>query len=194
MSNPISIIAFAGPAGSGKDTAGAYLIKKYGFQRLPMAGPLKAMLAAMGYPEPATQDEKEKIIPELGVSWRYMAQTLGTEWGRSLISPDLWVILAEKHIRATGGRWVITDCRFENEATMVRGLNGVIGRLRGRAHDMSKDTKTHASEAGITAHQHDVIIDNTPVQDVLRRRENVEDSYAKLYRQLDNLVRYVGVQ
>lgn len=180
MSNPIAIIAIAAPAGGGKDTSGTYLIEKYGFSKLSFAAPLKLMLAVLGYPEPATADLKEAIIAELGVSWRYLAQTLGTEWGRALISPDLWVILAEKLVRTQGGRFVITDCRFENEAALTRRLNGVVCHLTGRAHAMTEATKAHTSEQGIERHPHDIVIDNS-------------GSLEELYAQLDDAVRYVGI-
>jgi hypothetical protein len=178
--NPISIVAFAGPAGSGKDTAGLYLIEKYGFKKLSFATPLKNMLAAMGCPCPATADEKEAIIPWLGVSWRHLGQTLGTEWGREKVSPDIWVLIAEQFIRSEGGRFVITDCRFENEAAMVRRMGGVVVVLDGRAHEMSGQTKGHVSEVGIAFNQHDLTIDNG-------------GSMEELYAQLDTVPQYVGV-
>lgn len=178
--NPISIVAFAGPAGSGKDTAGAYLIEKYGFKKLSFATPLKNMLAAMGCPEPANQGLKEAIIPWLGVSWRHLGQTLGTEWGRELVSPDIWVLIAEQFIRSEGGRFVITDCRFENEAAMVRRMGGVVVVLDGREHEMTGSTKTHRSEVGIDFNEHDLTIDNG-------------GSMEELHAQLDTVPQYVGI-
>lgn len=178
--NPISIVAFAGPAGSGKDTAGQYLIEKFGFKKLSFATPLKNMLAAMGCPCPATADEKEAIIPWLGVSWRHLGQTLGTEWGRELVSPDIWVLIAEQFMRTEGGRFVITDCRFENEAALVRRMNGVVVVLDGREHEMTGSTKTHRSEAGLDFNEHDLTIDNG-------------GTIAELYAQLDTVPQYVGV-
>lgn len=179
--NPISIVAFAGPAGSGKDTAGEYLIQKYGFKKLSFATPLKTMLASIGLPCPATADEKEAIIPWLGVSWRHLGQTLGTEWGRECVNPDFWVLVAEQHMRAEGGRFVITDTRFENEAALVRRMNGVVAVLDGRAHEMDGKTKGHVSEVGIDFNEHDITIDNG-------------GSLKELYDQLDQLPRYVGVE
>lgn len=192
MSNPISIVAFAGPAGSGKDTAGRILIEKLGFVKLSFAAPLKTMLSSIGYPEPLTQDEKERIIPELGVSWRLLAQTLGTEWGRREVNPDIWVILAEKFIRSTGGKFVITDLRFENEAAMVRRLNGVIAHLEGRAHEMTGETKKHVSEKGIERHSHDIVIDNAPIYK--GTQSSAEASMKRLTEQVLSAARYVGVQ
>lgn len=195
MTNPIQIVAFAGPAGSGKDTAGRILIEERGFTKLSFAAGLKAALAAMGFPEPATADEKEAIIPLVGASWRTMAQTLGTEWGRRMIHADLWVLIAEQHIRENGGKFVITDLRFENEASMVRRLNGVIAFIEGRAHEMSATTAGHASEAGIQRGAHDIVIDNAPVMAGKGTKNVTEDTSAsldKLREQVFQAARYVG--
>lgn len=194
MSNPIQLVAIAGPAGSGKDTAGRVLIEERGFTKLSFAHGLKAALAAMGFPEPATADEKEKIIPWVGVSWRHLAQTLGTEWGRKLVHADLWVLMAENRIRTEGGKWVITDLRFENEAEMVRRLNGVVCHIDGRAHPMAEGTKGHASEAGVERLPTDVLIDNSPVM-VKEGKVTAEDMLAsmdKLREQVFQAARYVG--
>lgn len=192
--NPIAIIAFAGPAGSGKDTCGNYLIENYGFRRLSFAKPLKMALEAMDFPEPATQEEKERIIPELGVSWRHMAQTLGTEWGRNMVHSDLWVILAERRVRQEGGAFVITDCRFENEATLTRKTNGVVAHIQGRSYAMPKATAGHLSEAGIAMAPNDYIIDNAPLQRIGKLKEDTKESLPKLYAQLDHLASLVGVK
>lgn len=183
MNNPLAVIAIAGPAGSGKDTAGKYLIENFGFKKLSFAGPLKQMLTVMGFPEPATAEEKEAIIPALGVSWRQMAQSLGTEWGREKVHADLWVILAERLMRREGGAFVITDCRFENEAHLTRSLKGVVGHLEGRAYEMPEATAGHRSEAGIEFKEggNDFHVDNS-------------GTLEELYSQLDTLASYVGAQ
>jgi hypothetical protein len=143
------IIGFAGPAGGGKDTAGAFLAQ-HGWHRLYFAKWLKDMLATMGYPEPATQALKEEVIAELGVSWRHLAQTLGTEWGRERVNPHLWTILAAQHMkRFPAARFYFTDVRFENEAKMIREEGGLIVHLTGRKAVMAADTQQHASEKGI---------------------------------------------
>ncbi len=156
------LIAFTGKAGSGKDECGKWLIAHHGFEKLSFATPLKSMLAAMGYPEPATAAEKEAIIPELNCSWRKLATTLGTEWGRDLIHPDLWVLLAGLKVKHNPGKdYVITDCRFENEATMTRLMRGVVVHLKGRAADATTvETAAHRSEAGVAFKEGDLILHN----------------------------------
>lgn len=119
-------IALSGKARSGKDTIAAYLIRRYGFTKISLAQPIKEALAAMLISIPDCEEylqdtRKEAIIPPLGVSFRRLAQTLGSEWGRELIHPDIWIILADlamKKVRISNPEacFVITDVRFKNDA------------------------------------------------------------------------------
>ena len=83
-----------------------------------------------------TQAQKAEPIDWLDgrVTPRRMMQTLGTEWGRDLIHPDLWVLALrrelETHLTRRRLNAVVTDVRFENEASMIRELGGVIIHVR----------------------------------------------------------------
>lgn len=153
------ILGLAGPAGCGKDTIARLLIEKYGFRQQSFAGPLKRMLAAVGLPDPIDQDAKEAIIPWLGVSYRHAAQTLGTEWGRHLINPDIWVIMSLNNLDEKQ-HYIFSDVRFENEATAIRKSGGRVVHIYGRAHKMTGRTKKHASETGIVERAGDCGINN----------------------------------
>jgi hypothetical protein len=39
-------------------------------------------------------------LKPLGVSPREMAQTLGTEFGRKLVNPDVWVMMTQEYLKA----------------------------------------------------------------------------------------------
>lgn len=70
-------------------------------------------------------DLKEQVIPCLGVTSRYAQITIGTEWGRELISQDLWSNAWAAGV--TDGESVMNDSvRFPNEAAAIRGLGGVV--------------------------------------------------------------------
>jgi len=156
----LRLVGFAGRAGSGKTTAAKELIQR-GFTRWSFAGPLKAGMVAMGFPEPPTQELKEQLIPGFEFSWRDAAQKLGTEWGRAL-DTDLWVKLAEFELLKLGeGNFVFDDVRFENEAAMIRRLGGHIVHLSGRKADMAEDTAKHASERGIARAAYGITMDNS---------------------------------
>lgn len=128
---PRTIIAFTGLAGSGKSTAAAHLVNRYGYQRVRFAGPLKAMMAALGL----THDEIEGHLKEKpcallgGKTPRQAMQWLGTEFGRDLIDRDLWIRAWQAELARTSGHVVIDDCRFPNESEAVQAAGGVIIRI-----------------------------------------------------------------
>lgn len=146
------IIGITGKKRSGKDTLANEFVN-LGYDLLSFAAPMKKMLQViLGHIQ---DDKKEEILPEFGVSYRHMAQTLGTEWGRNLISPDLWVKLLERQLRP-GGKYVISDVRFNNEANFIRKFGGLlihVERETGRVD-------THSSESGVTWVMKDTLINN----------------------------------
>lgn len=128
-----TIVAFTGLAGSGKSTAAAHLVNHHGYQRVRFAGPLKAMMAALGLtPEQIDGSLKETPCELLGGKTpRHAMQTLGTEWGRDLIAPDLWIRAWNAALAKVpaGVPVVVDDCRFPNETEAVRTAGGVIVRI-----------------------------------------------------------------
>lgn len=138
------LIAFAGPAGSGKSTA-ADALAQVGYCRIRFAAPLKAMLHAFyqhcGLPHHEIErriegDLKQSDDPLLGgATPRYAMQTLGTEWGREMIWDELWVNAWKEKVQRlldSGLSVVVEDCRFANEAAAIRELGGAIIMLVGR--------------------------------------------------------------
>lgn len=155
-----SVVALTGLAGSGKSTLADYLIERHGYVRVKFAGPLKAMCKALGLSDDHIEGPlKELPTPILqGRTPRYAMQTLGTEWGRSM-SPDLWTGLWERtanDVLDNGGRVIVDDCRFDNEADVVRKFGGVVIQLQGRG-GLQAASGGHVSEAGVDA---DVVLRN----------------------------------
>jgi hypothetical protein len=125
--NPV-LIAFAGPAGSGKTSVAKGVIEELGGEdacvRVRFAGPLKAALRTIGLTEAQVDgDEKEVPLDLLcGRTSRYAQKTLGTEWGREMIGDSLWARAAMKQVddaMANGLSVVIDDLRFDNEALEI---------------------------------------------------------------------------
>ncbi|NTA48114.1 deoxynucleotide monophosphate kinase [Agrobacterium tumefaciens] len=151
------VIALTGLAGSGKSTASKYLVETHGYQLVKFAGPLKDMLRAIGFGEDDIEGSDKELSNSLlcDKTPRHAMQTLGTEWGRKCIGENFWTGLwvdTATGIIAKGGRVVVDDCRFPNEADGVRKLGGVVWRLVGRGGIAG----AHESEAGCGAADVDI--------------------------------------
>lgn len=138
MIRPGRVIGLCGVAGSGKSTASNYLTTAYDFRRERIAGPLKDMMRAFGLDERHIEGDLKEVPTNLlcGRTPRHAMQTLGAEWGRVLIHPDLWTNVWEKRVDlilnvddATPGGVVIDDMRFPNEVNLVRARKGVMIRI-----------------------------------------------------------------
>ena len=173
------LLALSGLAGAGKSTAAKHLSAVHGFTLVKFAGPLKRMLRSIGLSEEEIEGVKKEVPSSLlcGKSPRHAMQTLGTEWGRNLIGPDFWVNLWEFtacEILAEGGKVVVDDCRFPNEAEKVRKLGGKIVVIQGPR----KLSMAHASEQ-ILPGDHNIYNDRS-IYDLNRELDKlVEGFYAK---------------
>ena len=148
------LIGLTGYAGSGKDTV-RNIMEQEGFVGLAFAagirGMLRELLTSAGIDDAYIDDRtlKEAIIPELGVSYRHMAQSLGTEWARNL-RRDFWLRIAAAFVvdqmNAGETHFVISDVRFANEAEWVRSKGGQIWRIH---REGLAGVRPHVSESGI---------------------------------------------
>lgn len=172
----MELIGFTGRAGSGKDTAASYFIQRQGYGRYALARPLKQMLSAglgLDTADYATPEQKEAVIPWLGVSYRHCAQTLGTEWGRDLIDKDLWLKVAQKrlgYLLTHSPGVVVTDVRFENEAKMIRKMGGwIVHVTRPTATALSEQAQAHVSERSLSIGEADWLLVNNSTPEALHR-------------------------
>lgn len=148
------IIGLTGYAGSGKDTAAAYLrealeARGHRVSCAAFADPIRAALLAMGVPSSYiyTRELKEQPVPGWGKSYRELAQTLGTEWGRSLVGDDVWVRRIERHIEGLFNRpavLIATDVRLQNEADWITTRGGMLVRVD---RPGVAPVRSHSSEA-----------------------------------------------
>lgn len=148
-----SVIGFCGPAGWGKSFAAHHLTSRHSYRRVRFADPLKAMLIALG----CSREEVDGALKEQrsealgGRTPRQAMQWLGTEWGRDLVAPDLWVRawrkrVAEIRAAAPDARIVVDDVRFLNEAHAIWEMNGTIVRIDRAEPAMSPSPDAHVSE------------------------------------------------
>jgi len=177
------LIGLSGKAGSGKSTVTRYLNDK-GFGTRKFAGPLKAMIAALleqqGVSPETTPDFIEGHLKEIptdylaGRSPRYAMQTLGTEWGRGLISQNFWVDAAMKQIVPGDGDIIFDDVRFPNEALAIRRAGGVVVNVVRPALD---PVEAHSSEEALADFAFNYVIYN-------------DSTMNKLYERIDTFLRW----
>ena len=171
--NTPKLIGLTGYAGTGKDTV-RHILELRGYVGMafaePIRGMLRELLSSNGIDDSymTERDRKEVIIPALGVSYRHLAQTLGTEWGRSL-APDFWLRIAGAFMDDVawanhGCQFVVSDVRFENEAAWVKQRGGVIWRIE---RQQANPVRQHVSETGMDAIECDQVIFNEGTLDEL---------------------------
>lgn len=151
----LKIIGLVGLAGAGKSTVASYLEERWSFVEIAFADPIVDMAAALmaragvGGEWMTERALKEQPMPVLGMSYRQLAQTLGTQWGRTL-APDLWIKIARQavyYLQEHEEHVVISDVRFFNEAQLVRELGGTLVRVqRADLPALSHGLSQHASE------------------------------------------------
>jgi hypothetical protein len=158
VNRPLLIGLYSARPQCGKSTVAA-LLADTGFQVVPFAGTVKAMLRlllldlGLSHSEVtlALTTEKEVPLPVLnGVTPRQAMQTLGTEWGRS-IDNRLWVKVWRQKVNRLleqGLSCVIDDIRFLEEARAVVQLGGVMVEVV-RPEGGSDAFTEHSSEGGL---------------------------------------------
>lgn len=145
----IKLIGITGYAGSGKTTAARILVERHKFLQVKFAGPLKAMVRCLGLGDAEIEGNLKELPSAIlgGKTPRHAMQTLGSEWGRDLIHPNLWVNAAMAMVDDAldhGGRVVIDDLRFPNEAEAIKSRGGMIVRIQ---RDGVGPVNAHHSEA-----------------------------------------------
>lgn len=167
---PHVIALYSSAPGAGKSTVARHLCDKHSYTRLSFADPLKRVvetfLIELGYDHSCTYSLlrgslKEVRLPEIGTTPRHLMRTLGTEWGRQCVHPDVWVTIADKHISralSEGRNVVIDDLRFPNEYDLlVNKYNATIWHI---TRDLHTKDSTHASDGALEDRSFTGYIDN----------------------------------
>ena len=157
------IVGLAGRKRVGKDSIADILMHEYGFGSDSFATPIRDFVYGLteGPDRVESGDRKEDLISWLGCSRRELMQTLGTEWGRKMIHPDIWINALRHRIAKYPASHtcplVITDIRFEDEAQAVRDMGGWVVHVR---RPGLPQTDTHESEADLQIQKVDGLIYN----------------------------------
>ena len=173
------LIGLTGRARSGKSTASEHLVGTYMLEHYAFADPLRDGLMAIFNLDPSDfeGDRKEQPLAWLDRSPRQLMQSMGTEWARNTVHPDVWVKLAEQNLdymtKALGAvlGFVVSDVRFENEAELIRRRGGTIVHIS-RAD--AQAVNPHVSEAGVAGNKDDLLmLNNGTVEEFLRSLDEV---------------------
>lgn len=157
--------ALIGKARTGKTTIANYTVVKKGGTTAAFADPIRAgilvMFGSLGLtPEHFEDDDlKEAVVPEIGLSPRQLMQRLGTEFGRNLVHPDIWIkVLKARNAEAIkANSLVVTDVRLPNEYQELKDMG--FGMLHVQRPD-AKQVSAHSSEQGVAIQADDSVIVN----------------------------------
>jgi hypothetical protein len=160
---------------SGKSTVGLMLTERLFGLRMAFAEPFYDFIISIAAPFIGSEaearawlaDERKDKAPISGLSepvngavtLRWMLQSIGTQWGRDLIHPRVWTMLAEKKaLKAIKSYSVVfDDMRFPNEFDMIKRNGGTCIRII-RPGDARGDTTT--GEGLLDNHEFDHTIIN----------------------------------
>tara|TARA_R110000796_G_scaffold25716_1_gene72224 strand:- start:65 stop:544 length:480 start_codon:yes stop_codon:yes gene_type:complete len=150
MNMNVRLIGLCGPKGVGKTT----FAKLQEATVLSFAGPIKRMLKQILPPGDWLGERKEDQLPDFpeGITPRVMLQTLGTEWGRTSVDPDIWVKAAMReaeYFMHIDSKVIFDDVRFANEAVAIRQAGGKVYRVSRSDFEVRADS--HISELGLPA-------------------------------------------
>jgi hypothetical protein len=168
---PVLIALYSSDMRSGKSTVASMLTERLFGMTQSFAAPFYDFVIQVAAPfleggeaevrQWLSDERKDKAtIPYLGVTLRWMLQSIGTQWGRDCIHAQLWTMLAEKKAqRALQSYSVIfDDMRFPNEFEMVKRNGGKCIRIHRPGEGTRGDTSV--GEGLLDGHPFDANIFN----------------------------------
>jgi hypothetical protein len=168
------IIGITGRKRSGKDTIAQYLTRQWGFKKYALAEPIRICCRIIfGWSENWIEHHKEEIDAFWGISYRKAAQLIGTDLFRKTLpeidpvfrivtGDEIWINRMRK-MCDLDTNWVVPDVRFQNEASAIRELGGLV--LRVERDDEEWDD--HPSETSTDSIQADGVVWNDGTKDWL---------------------------
>jgi dephospho-CoA kinase len=175
----LEIIGLSGYARSGKDAAAKVLVEEFGFTRVAFADKLRDFLYALNpmvihaqeiSPKDGSHKKDIKYVQDVideygwdkyketifGDEIRRLLQRLGTEAGRETMWDSIWIDAAFAGL-SDDAKVVVTDCRFENEASAIEKRGGRLWRVQRAGIGPAN---AHKSETGLDNYCFDTILYN----------------------------------
>jgi len=132
-------------------------------------GNLSELYSYLEWKDIVTPSIKYSNLPIRKLTPRLLLQLVGTECGRNIIHPNIWVnsLMSEYKAYFTSyhdkielfPNWIITDVRFPNEADTIKQRGGIIIRVN-RNSKQRFDKNEHISETSLDNAQFDYLINN----------------------------------
>ena len=131
---------------------------------------------------------------------RLLLQLLGTECGRNIIHPNLWVLALMADYKATtqtrnsiGGwddtdfpNWIITDTRFPNELKAVKDREGITIRVNRNPENKWIDKQEwDLHTKGIVPHESETALDNAEFDYTITNDGSIKDLINKVKQILE---------
>jgi hypothetical protein len=167
------LLGITGFKRNGKDSLADCIIRQYGYTKRSLAGKMKDCLYTIfGWDEEFVEQNKEKIIPEWGISPRQFLQTMGTEFAQyqlcekypefyKVTGRKLWVRSLLNELSEVSKKYtVISDVRFPHEADEIRAHGGKIIRVVGGYVGCPPPDLSHESERAVDSVYADVVVLN----------------------------------
>ena len=99
---------------------------------------------------------KNKVVNLVKLTPRKLLQLLGTECGRQIIHPNIWVNSLFADYKKDSN-WIITDVRFTNEAQTIKDRGGIMIRINRPLYRLDDQ---HPSETALDNYNFDYVIEN----------------------------------
>ena len=180
------LIALTGPAGAGKDTVADFLVEHHNYTKLAFADALREEIGRafdVAVNLLTHRETKEHPMSALALrscmnpefiqhvnadlnkprSPRQIMQWWGTDYRRHQHA-DYWVSQTARKIdrllsQGLASRIVVTDCRFADEAALVRALGGQLWQIK--RDDVGVAPGAHESEVTGEAFAPEVVLNNS---------------------------------
>jgi hypothetical protein len=154
----MDIVGVSGNAQSGKDTCADVLVEQYGFTKVSFADGVREFMVRLdpvlhfGGMETALLSEHitEGGTPE---QWAWLKENSDARehmvaigaGAREIMGEDVWIRAAlAKMERAPWTSFVLPDCRYANEARMIRGMGGEVWRIARPGVEPANDEEAHS--------------------------------------------------
>jgi hypothetical protein len=168
MTSSPFVIGLVGCKNVGKTTVARMIKKKWNFPEYTFAEPIKEICKiAFLLDDWQVNDQtgKETLDERWNTTPRKLLQTVGTNLFRDCYNTDHWLHHMDHKLDKTGCPFVvISDVRFQNEATLIKNRNGILIRI---SRDTQDIIDNHESEQGHEAIQvDDTISNNTSIKEL----------------------------